>query len=72
MAKNWFNAAIWDFVHYTLLLSAVAAFWVPLMNYFQGSVVPTFILEIPVIWLADKLLLHGLKPLLALMHFKTE
>jgi hypothetical protein len=66
---NWMNVALWDFTRYALSLGAVAVSWVPLMNYFHGEAVPTFIISIPVLWGADQLVLHGLMPLL---HWKRE
>jgi len=62
--KGWMNKVLWDFTHHTLDLGVVAVTWVPLMNYFHGDPVPTFIMSIPVLYLADILVVQGVMKLL--------
>ena len=57
--KDWLNQVLWDTARITLSLGAVGATWVPMMNFFHNEAIPTFILEIPVFYVAELLVTKG-------------
>ena len=62
--KNWMNQVLWDTTRITLSLGAVGVAWVPMMNYFHQEAIPTFIMAIPVFYVAEVLVVKGVMKLL--------